>query len=184
MAIDNDAERTNTLALLLPHLALFEPPIQTLLKDHYSQYGEIVHWAPVKGFGRVIVVYRSEDDALLAKQKGDRLRLDVDLPDLPSPPSERQSPAKTSSPSAARPDPNDAQATPSAAREANYFTSRHRRRKSYQARKGWVNPSRPVGDDLADHAGSLSGCILYLRRHSTSWLVNNTSSRPNTSATS
>lgn len=137
MAVDHAAERTNTLALLLPHLALFETPIQALLKEHYSQYGEIVHWAPVKGFGRVIVVYRSEDDALQAKLKGDRLKLDIDLPDLPSPPSERQSPSKRNGFNAAESEPvNGERVSSSSGREPSYFTSRHRRRKSYQARKG------------------------------------------------
>jgi len=77
--ISEDQEPTNTLALLLPHLALFEGPQLRLLKEHYSQFGNIVHWAPVKGFGRVIIVYATDDEAALAKKKGDRLFLDVDL---------------------------------------------------------------------------------------------------------
>ena len=73
------AERTNTLALVLPHLALFEPPSLRLLREHYGSFGEIAHWAPVKGFGRVIIVYQREVDAATAKREGDRLFLDVDL---------------------------------------------------------------------------------------------------------
>jgi hypothetical protein len=74
-----EEDRTNTLALLLPHLSLFEPSSLRLLREHYSSFGEIVHWAPVKGFGRVIIVYASEDEAAFAKAEGDRLFLDVDL---------------------------------------------------------------------------------------------------------
>jgi hypothetical protein len=77
--ISEDIEQTNTLALLLPHLALFEGPQLRLLKEHYSQFGNIVHWAPVKGFGRVIIVYATDEEAALAKKEGDRLFLDVDL---------------------------------------------------------------------------------------------------------
>jgi hypothetical protein len=77
--ISEDIEQTNTLALLLPHLALFESPQLRLLKEHYSQFGNIVHWAPVKGFGRVIIVYATDEEAALAKKEGDRLFLDVDL---------------------------------------------------------------------------------------------------------
>lgn len=72
-------ERTNTLALLLPHLSLFQPPSLRLLKEHYSSFGHIVHWAPVKGFGRVIIVYSTDEEAAHAKKEGDRLFLDVDL---------------------------------------------------------------------------------------------------------
>jgi hypothetical protein len=74
-----EQEGTNTLALLLPHLALFSPPSLRLLRDHYSQFGTIAHWAPVKGFGRVIIVYETEEEAAIAKKEGDRLYLDVDL---------------------------------------------------------------------------------------------------------
>jgi len=76
---DSEVEQTNTLALLLPHLALFEGPQLRLLKEHYSQFGNIVHWAPVKGFGRVIIVYATDEEAAIAKSEGDRLFLDVDL---------------------------------------------------------------------------------------------------------
>ncbi|WVQ86024.1 hypothetical protein IAT38_008192 [Cryptococcus sp. DSM 104549] len=69
--------QTNTLALLLPHPTLFAPPILTLLRQHYEHYGPIAHWAPVRGFGRAIVVYEREEDAEMAKREGDWLRLDV-----------------------------------------------------------------------------------------------------------
>jgi hypothetical protein len=75
---DRPATSTNTLALLLPHLALFSPPVLALLKGYYEQYGQIRVWAPVKGFGRVIVVYATEGEAAKAKQEGDWLELDLD----------------------------------------------------------------------------------------------------------
>lgn len=70
-------EPTNTLALLLPHPTLFAPPVLDLLRAHYAHFGRIAHWAPVKGFGRVIVVFGSEEEAENAKRQGDWLKLDV-----------------------------------------------------------------------------------------------------------
>lgn len=70
---------TNTLALVLPHQALFAPEALHLLRDAFSGYGPLAHWAPVRGFGRVIIVYERDEDALLAKTHGDWFRLDVDL---------------------------------------------------------------------------------------------------------
>lgn len=72
-----DESETNTLALLLPHQGLFAPPVLALLREHYSSYGEIAHWAPVKGFGRVIIVYEREEDARKAKVEGDWLKLEI-----------------------------------------------------------------------------------------------------------
>ncbi|TYJ55624.1 hypothetical protein B9479_003656 [Cryptococcus floricola] len=68
---------TNTLALLLPHPNLFSPPVLSLLRAHYEQFGRIAHWAPVRGFGRVIVVFESEEEAEAAKAEGDWLKLEV-----------------------------------------------------------------------------------------------------------
>jgi len=73
-------EPTNTAALLLPHQALFAPPILQILRDHYETYGRIAHWAPVKGFGRVIIVWDEVEGFERAKREGDYLKLDVDLP--------------------------------------------------------------------------------------------------------
>ena len=75
-----DPVQTNTHALLLPHQSLFLPEILARLKQHYERYGPIAHWAPVRGFGRVIVVYEEIAGADRAKKEGDWLRLDVDLP--------------------------------------------------------------------------------------------------------
>ena len=77
---DSTADQTNTAALLLPHLALFAPPILQILRDHYESFGVIAHWAPVKAFGRVIIVWQEVEGCELAKRNGDYLKLDVDLP--------------------------------------------------------------------------------------------------------
>lgn len=78
---DDPTESTNTAALLLPHLALFSPSILEILRDHYEKFGVIAHWAPVKAFGRVIIVWQEVEGCELAKRNGDYLKLDVDLPE-------------------------------------------------------------------------------------------------------
>ena len=75
-----EPSQTNTHALILPHQSLFLPPILDRLKVHYEQYGNIAHWAPIRGFGRVIIVYEDIEGADRAKRQGDWLKLDVDLP--------------------------------------------------------------------------------------------------------
>ncbi|WWC92151.1 uncharacterized protein L201_007105 [Kwoniella dendrophila CBS 6074] len=74
---ENVEEETNTLALLLPNQSLFEPQILSLLKEHYNLFGEIIHWAPIKGFGRVLIVFKSNEDAKNTKKLGDWLKLDL-----------------------------------------------------------------------------------------------------------
>ncbi|WWC72437.1 uncharacterized protein I206_106399 [Kwoniella pini CBS 10737] len=76
-ALEPPEEPTNTLALLLPNQALFEPSILALLKSHYGLFGEIIHWAPVKGFGRVIIAFATNEDAERTKREGDWLKLDL-----------------------------------------------------------------------------------------------------------
>jgi hypothetical protein len=73
-------ERTNTAALLLPHQALFAPPILDILRAHYESFGTIAHWAPIRAFGRVIIVWHEVEGCEWAKREGDFLKLDVDLP--------------------------------------------------------------------------------------------------------
>lgn len=70
---------TNTLALLLPHAALFAPEALRLLREAFEGYGTLAHWAPVRALGRVIIVYRDDEAAELAKKEGDGLSLHVDL---------------------------------------------------------------------------------------------------------
>jgi calcipressin-2 len=68
---------TNTYALLLPHPALFHPPTLTLLRTFYSSFGSIRTWAPVRGLGRVIVVWEKDEDGGKAKLEGDRVEVEV-----------------------------------------------------------------------------------------------------------
>jgi hypothetical protein len=53
-------EPTNTYALLMPHPALFATEILSLLHDFYAKFGLILHWAPVKGLGRIIIVWDND----------------------------------------------------------------------------------------------------------------------------
>jgi hypothetical protein len=79
---DLEAEKpwdTNSLALLLPHVALFSPEALQLLRDAFAAYGSLAHWAPVRGMGRVIIVYYDDHAAELAKRECDGLALHVDL---------------------------------------------------------------------------------------------------------
>lgn len=70
-------EPTNTLALLLPTQALFAPEPIGVLKAAFEAYGRLVHWAPVRGMGRVILVYDDNDAAARAKRHGDLLRIEL-----------------------------------------------------------------------------------------------------------
>ena len=66
-------QRTNTLVItrLPPHF--FEHIVQQALKSHFSTYGPLHTWAPIKGLARVIMVYFSEEDAEMAKESNDGL---------------------------------------------------------------------------------------------------------------
>lgn len=66
---------TNTLALLLPHPFLFDPSILALLRDHFASFGDLHTFAPIRAFGRAILVYWKEEDAMRAKREGDRLQI-------------------------------------------------------------------------------------------------------------
>lgn len=78
---DTDPE-TNTLAILLPHQAFFAPAALQILKDAFSAYGTLAHWAPVRAMGRVIAVYTRDEDAAAARREADGLKLDVALEDV------------------------------------------------------------------------------------------------------
>ncbi|KAG5642327.1 hypothetical protein DXG03_003002 [Asterophora parasitica] len=66
-----EAERTNTIAITSMPKEFFHPVILEVLRDHFSTFGEINRWVPLPGFGRILVVYRFEDTAELAKQQCD-----------------------------------------------------------------------------------------------------------------
>lgn len=82
-ALEHDPEPdTNTLAILLPHQAFFAPASLAILKDAFAAYGTLAHWAPVRGFGRVIAVYTDDGAAAAARREADGLKLDVALVDV------------------------------------------------------------------------------------------------------
>ncbi|KAL1409741.1 hypothetical protein Q8F55_003738 [Vanrija albida] len=71
------SEPTNTLALLLPTQALFAPEPIAVLRAAFEAYGRLVHWAPVRAMGRVILVYDDDGAAARAKREGDLLRIEL-----------------------------------------------------------------------------------------------------------
>lgn len=70
------AQRTNSLVVTGLPLAFFHPVILDVLRTHFSSYGEIYAWAPIRAFARVILVYYAEDDAESAKLGSDGLSFD------------------------------------------------------------------------------------------------------------
>jgi hypothetical protein len=72
LSVEKDAtyEPTNTYALLMPHASLFASDILELLYGFYGRFGTIVHWAPVRGLGRVIIVWNTDVAGRLARQCG------------------------------------------------------------------------------------------------------------------
>ncbi|KAI0062072.1 Calcipressin [Artomyces pyxidatus] len=69
--------RTNTLVLTSLPEPYFHPIVMSALRDHFETYGEVHTWAPIRAFGRVILVYRSEEDAEEAKLHCDGIVIDA-----------------------------------------------------------------------------------------------------------
>ncbi|KAL1746508.1 Calcipressin-domain-containing protein [Schizophyllum fasciatum] len=59
---------TNTLAVTRLPASFFDPLILDILRDHFAQYGPINQWAPLSGFGRILVVYESDAAAEAARE--------------------------------------------------------------------------------------------------------------------
>src|SRR6266481_3142442 len=55
-------QRTNTLAIAPIPRSFFVPEILEIIQSHFSFFGEINQWVPLPSFGRIIIVYKSEDD--------------------------------------------------------------------------------------------------------------------------
>ena len=66
-------KRTNTLVITQLPETFFEAVVLDALRDHFTTYGPVYAWAPLRSFYRIIVVYHSEDDAEHAKDSCDRL---------------------------------------------------------------------------------------------------------------
>lgn len=68
--------RTNTLVITSLPPSYFEHVVLEALHSHFTSYGEIHTWAPLKAFARIFVVYYDEDAAEKAKQSCDCLEID------------------------------------------------------------------------------------------------------------
>jgi hypothetical protein len=69
---------TNTL--IVPGLppSFFDALVLQALRDLFISYGQLFSWAPLRGLGRIIVVYRDERNAEDAKRGIDGLDLGAD----------------------------------------------------------------------------------------------------------
>ena len=47
------------------------------MRHHFATFGEINQWVPLASFGRIMVVYKYEDDAERAKLQSDPLVLEA-----------------------------------------------------------------------------------------------------------
>lgn len=70
-----DVSPTNTLILTSLPAAFFHPSILEPLKVHFMGYGDLHTWAPLKGFGRIIVVFWNVEDAERLRQECDGLHV-------------------------------------------------------------------------------------------------------------
>ncbi|THH08697.1 hypothetical protein EW145_g2517 [Phellinidium pouzarii] len=68
---------TNSLVVTGLSHAFFHPLVLDALRSHFSLYGEIYAWAPIRAFSRVILVYYNESDAENAKLSSDGLMIDA-----------------------------------------------------------------------------------------------------------
>lgn len=59
---------TNTLAVTRLPPSFFDPLILDILRSHFAQYGPINQWAPLSGFGRVLIVYERDAAAEAARE--------------------------------------------------------------------------------------------------------------------
>ncbi|KAI0034979.1 Calcipressin, partial [Vararia minispora EC-137] len=69
--------RTNTLVLAQLPPPFFEPLVLTALRQHFEEAGQIHSWAPLRAFGRVILVYYDEEAAEAAKLGLDGIVIDA-----------------------------------------------------------------------------------------------------------
>jgi hypothetical protein len=76
-SLQSESTRTNTLVLASIPVSFFEPIVLDALRSHFASYGEIYAWAPLKAFGRAIIVYYDEEAADLAKESCDCLFVDA-----------------------------------------------------------------------------------------------------------
>jgi len=68
-------EETNTLILTSLSHVFFNEEILTALREHFESYGELYAWAPLKSFGRIIMVFWDADHAGRARIECDKMLL-------------------------------------------------------------------------------------------------------------
>lgn len=66
---------TNTLILTSLPAGFFHPSVLEPLRAHFMSYGDLHTWAPLKGFGRVIVVFWNVEDAERLRKECDGLHV-------------------------------------------------------------------------------------------------------------
>lgn len=69
-------DKTNTVAVTPVPKSFFHPLVLDTLRNHFAMYGEINQWVPLTGFGRILVVYKSDDSAESAKVACDPIIVD------------------------------------------------------------------------------------------------------------
>jgi len=69
---------SNTLILTSLPQAFFHPSVLDPLRKHFETYGSLYSWAPIKGFGRVIVVFHNTADAERMRQECNGLHVGND----------------------------------------------------------------------------------------------------------
>ena len=72
---------TNTLVITSLPEPYLEVEVLDALQMHFSSYGQLYKWAPVRGLARVVLVYYLEEDAERAKEHCDNLVIGP-FPDL------------------------------------------------------------------------------------------------------
>lgn len=73
--IDEDDVGTNTLILTPLSKSFFDPSVLDALKEHFSSYGDLHSWAPLKSWQRIIMVYWNSEDAEHARSECDMMQL-------------------------------------------------------------------------------------------------------------
>jgi len=66
---------TNSLAITQLPKDFFHPAVLSVLRDHFDLYGEINQWVPLTAFGRILVVYTTEEAVEHAKRTCDPIIL-------------------------------------------------------------------------------------------------------------
>jgi calcipressin-2 len=66
---------TNTLVLASLPLSFFHPVILGALREHFARFGALHTFAPIRAFGRAIIVYYENDAAEQGKRQLDGIEI-------------------------------------------------------------------------------------------------------------